>query len=204
MPNPTIEDSAAYAYDPDKQWFVLRASYGRALRAAQFILNDGTTAWLPQKTIRTFKTTTKGGIPQRQLIMVPVLANLLFVYATPQTADRYVRDTPQLHYLSYYYNHFRLNPAGLNPPLTVNYNDMINFIRFMQVSNNNTFLVDPQYVRFKANDPVRITYGDFQGIEGRVVRYAGQQRVALTLQGLCTVLTAYIPTAFIEKIDPNS
>lgn len=192
--------SVRYAYDPAKQWFVLRATYGRAPKAAEYIARDGTEVYIPRKRILAFREMEKGGRPQRVLTMVPVLSNFLFVYATAEKTDRYVRDTPALPYVSYYYDHFRKTGAGTNPPLTVGYREMMNFINFMNVRNDNVFLADPRYVRYKTDDRVRIICGDFQGIEGRVVRYAGQQRVALTLHGLCTVLTAYIPTAFIEKI----
>lgn len=47
---------------------------------------------------------------------------------------------------------------------------------------------------------VRVTEGDFTGVEGRVARVSGQQRVVVEIEGLCIVTTAYIPSAFIEKI----
>jgi hypothetical protein len=34
-----------------------------------------------------------------------------------------------------------------------------------------------------------------------VARYQGQQRVAVIIEGLIAIATAYIPTAFLEPID---
>lgn len=45
---------------------------------------------------------------------------------------------------------------------------------------------------------VRIIDGKFKGVVGRVARYQGQQRVGIVIDGLLTVATAYIPTAFLE------
>ena len=35
---------------------------------------------------------------------------------------------------------------------------------------------------------------------GRVARWQGQQRVAVVMEEIGTIVTAYIPNAFIEKI----
>ena len=48
---------------------------------------------------------------------------------------------------------------------------------------------------------VRIIEGDFKNFVGRVARFQGQQRVGITIEGLLTVATAYIPTAFIKPIE---
>lgn len=47
---------------------------------------------------------------------------------------------------------------------------------------------------------VRIVNGKFTGVVGRVARYQGQQRVAVVIDGLLTVATAYIPSVFLEKL----
>jgi ribosomal protein L24 len=45
-----------------------------------------------------------------------------------------------------------------------------------------------------------VTQGEFEGVRGKVVRVSGQQRVAVNLQGLCLVATAYIPSAFLRTL----
>ena len=47
---------------------------------------------------------------------------------------------------------------------------------------------------------VRVIDGDFKGVVGKVARVCGQQRVVVEIKGVCLVSTAYIPSAFIEKI----
>lgn len=56
------------------------------------------------------------------------------------------------------------------------------------------------HCHYKSGDKVRIVDGDFAGVEGKVARVAGQQRVVIELPGVCLVATAYIPTAFIKPI----
>ena len=199
--SPRLLDFLNYAFDPKKCWYVIRASYGRAVKAAEYIERDGTEVYVPKRKVLTFKTLKTGSHAQRVSVMEPLLPNLFFVYTTPEKIDKYVRATPELHFVSYYYNHFKRDEQGSNPPLTVGYEEMMNFIRFVSVQNKNIIVVDPSEIQYKAGDMVRVVYGQFEGVEGRVVRYAGQQRVAMTLNSLCTVLTAYIPTAFLEKIE---
>ena len=84
--------------------------------------------------------------------------------------------------------------------MTVSYQDMMNFIRVTNIRNEHIRLVEPQHCHYKSGDRVRIIEGDFAGIEGRVARVSGQQRVVIELPGVCLGATAYIPTAFIKII----
>ena len=56
---------------------------------------------------------------------------------------------------------------------------------------------------FKSGDYFKVVYGDFKGVVGQVVRAAGQQRIAVELNGIGYVLTAYIPSDFMEKIEDD-
>jgi len=53
----------------------------------------------------------------------------------------------------------------------------------------------------KRGDRVRVVKGDFAGIEGELVRIKGHKRVVVRLEGLFSLATAYIPGAYLEKIE---
>ena len=186
--------SVRYAPDPNKHWFVLRATHNRAYQAYRHLLDDGIEAYLPMKMI--LRTVQGKKVKSTE----PLLPNLLFVYASKEWLDRYVKETHALPYLNYYYDHFKTLDNGKNPPLTVGYDDMINFINLTNIDNYHIRLVKPGQCHFKGGDEVRITSGQFKGIRGKVARVAGQQRVVVTIKGICLVATAYIPTDFIEYI----
>ena len=84
--------------------------------------------------------------------------------------------------------------------LTIEYSEMNNFIDATSVDDVHLKVVELSKCHFKSGDKVRITDGAFRGVQGYVARVAGQQRVIVTIEGLCTVATAYIPSAFIEVI----
>lgn len=53
----------------------------------------------------------------------------------------------------------------------------------------------------RQGDRVRVIKGDFAGIEGELIRIKGHKRVVIRLEGLFSLATAYIPGAYLEKIE---
>ena len=92
-----------------------------------------------------------------------------------------------------------MNGDNLNPPLIVSNSEMINFIRATVSKSEHILFVKPSQCHYKDGDRVRVIDGLFCGVEGRVARVSGQQRVIVSLSKVGLVSTAYIPTAFIEK-----
>ena len=78
---------------------------------------------------------------------------------------------------------------------------MMNFIHATNIDNEHIRVVEPEHCHYKNGDMVKIIDGDFKGVEGRVARVAGQQRVIVEIEGLCMVATAYIPTAFLKPLN---
>lgn len=188
--------SVRYAPAADKQWFVLRIKYGKAQTVADSIIEDGTYVYLAMvwKDVRNKET----GKKQRKLF--PFM-NLLFVYATAQEAERYVKDSKESEYTTYYYNHFQTDANGQNPPLTVSYKDMEPFVRLTALQDEHVMEVDVKKCRFVSDDIVRVTFGPFEGVIGRVARVARQNRVVVYINGLeSCITTAYIPPYYLEKV----
>lgn len=186
--------SVKYAQDPNKQWFVLRATYNRENKAYQFITKDHTEVFLPTHYVQRLIN------GKRKRVIEPLLPQLIFVYSTRDKVETYVKNTSELSFLNYYYNHFKTEDNGNNPPLTISYNEMMNFINVVNVDDDHIMLVEPQQCHYKSGDNVQIVQGKFTGVKGRVARVSGQQRIVVEIEGLCLVATAYIPSAFIKSI----
>ena len=186
--------SVEYVHEPEKQWFVFRASYGREDKASDFLVADGTFTYIAKRD--TFRYVNG----KRRRVTEKLIPNLLFAYTTKEKAEKYVRETPELAFLTYYYNHFEQNADQKNPPLTVSTREMDNFILATISRNEHLLFVDPNKCHYKSGDMVMVTDGLFKGVEGKVARVAGQQRVIVSLSKIGLISTAYIPTAFIEKI----
>jgi transcription antitermination factor NusG len=189
--------SVRYVPTPDKRWYVLRASYGREDMAKDYLVEDGTFVYIAKR----YALKTVNG--KQKKVLETLIPNLLFVYATEDKAEEYVKRTPALSYLTYYYNHFELGDDQRNPPLTVSCKDMENFIIATCNSSEHLKFVDESQCHFKGGEIVKVIDGPFAGVEGRVARVAGQQRVVLSLSSIGLISTAYIPTAFIRRIDTD-
>ena len=186
--------SVEYVPDAEKSWYVLRATYGREDKAADILIEDGTYAYVAKRYTR--KTVNN----KQEKVLESLIPSLLFVYTTPQKAEEYVKDTPALTFLSYYYNHSVLNADGKNPPMLVPCHEMENFILATCNHSEHLVAVDESQCRFKGGETVRVIEGSFTGVVGKVVRVGGQQRILVTLQNVGSIATAYVPKGFLEVV----
>lgn len=189
--------SVRYTPVPDKKWFVFRVSYGREDKASDYLVEDDTYTYIAKKIVEKYV----GG--KRKRYLQTLIPNLLFAYTTAEKAEEYVNDTPAIAYLSYYYNHFKVDDHQKNPPLTISDEEMNRFILATCNMNKHLLFVQPSQCHFRGGELVRVIDGPFAGVEGRVARVAGQQRVVISLSGIGLISTAYIPTAFIRRIDSD-
>ena len=186
--------SVRYALDPHKEWYVFRTSYNRVEKASEVILEDGTYVYVAKRYER------KQVHGKSKRVLVPLIPNLIFVYTTEQMAEQYTKHTPALSFVSYYYNHFERDDSGKNPPLKVSCSDMKRFILETKSHSEHLVFLNPSQCHYAKGDRVKVVEGEFRGVEGCVARISGQQRVAVNIPGLGTIATAYIPSAFLEKL----
>ena len=183
----------------NKQWFVLRVSYGRIDKAKTYVEAKGMECYVPLQ----YKEVRKQG--KKRIITEPLLPSFLFVHASAEQVDSLLQDKSikpleNIALLSYYYNHTshcEKSPTK-NPPLVISDSAMDNFIRLTSIHNPHIIPVTSENIKYKLGDEVVITEGDFKDIRGRVARIAGQQRVVVELFDGCLVATAYIPRNAIK------
>lgn len=184
--------------DANKQWFVLRVSYGRIIKAKAFIEAKGLECYVPLR----YKEVRKQG--KKRIITEPLLPSFLFVHATYSQVEALCRNNNALvgrTLLSFYYDHtsYREDAPDKNPPLTISDSAMDNFIRLTSIKNPHIIPVTSENIMYKFGDEVVVTEGEFIGIHGRVARIAGQQRVVVELFEGCLVATAYVPKEAMRK-----
>ena len=187
--------SVSYVPDANKRWYVFRASYGREDRASDYLVEDGTYVYIGKRYTRKHINGTW------KRVLEPLIPNMLFVYTTSDKAEEYIKNTPALTFLTYYYNHFERDEQQKNPPLTVSTQEMENFIYATCSQNEHLMFVEEEHCHFKGNETVRVIDGVFKGVEGKVARVCGQQRVVLSITQVGLISTAYVPTAFLQVIE---
>lgn len=184
----------------NKQWFVLRVSYGRIDKAKTFVEAKGLECYVPLQ----YKEVRKQG--KKRIITTPLLPSLIFVHASAEQVEALLHDNKVVAnesrpLLSYYFNYtiHRQDNPDRNPPLTIQDEAMNNFIRLTSVKNPHIIHVTSNNIQFKLGDNVVVTEGEFKGVHGRVARIAGQQRVIVELFDECLVATAYVPKEAMRK-----
>lgn len=185
--------------DANKQWFVLRVTYGRVVKAKAFIETKGLVCYVPLR----YKEVRKQG--KRRIITEPLIPSFIFVHASAEQVDSLLQDKnikvlENRALLSYYYDHTSHceKAPTKNPPLVISGIAMDNFIRLTSIHNPHIIPVTSENIKYKLGDEVVIKEGEFKNIRGRVARVAGQQRVLVELFDGCLVATAYIPRNAIK------
>ena len=189
--------SVEYAPSPLKRWYVLRTLFGHTQQVADMIVESGDYAYLAM----IWRDAWRDGKKHR--VLKPMM-NLVFAYLTAEQADHYVNDSCESRFITYYYDHFNINSLGFNPPLTVSSKSMELLVRTTAIHDEHVMQVDYSKCRFMSDDIVRVTYGPFEGVEGRVARVSRQTRVVVYIEGLnAGITTAYIPPYYLEKVEPR-
>ena len=178
----------------NKQWFVLRVSYGRIDKAKTLVEANGLEHYIPMR----YKEIKKQG--KKRIVTEPLLPSFIFVHAEAEQVETLLHDNKVVAnesrpLLSYYFDHtvYRQDYPDRNPPLIIRDVAMNNFIRLTSIKNPHIIPVTSNSIQFKLGDNVVMTEGEFKGVHGRVARIAGQQRVIVELFDGCLVATAYVP-----------
>ena len=183
---------------PVPHWYALRTTYGREQLAYEYMSSHGATVYWP--TMEQVREVDG----KRRKVRISRIPNVLFAHGTLQEVQTFVYDNANLPFLRFYYAKETIGCETFRRPLVVPERQMESLRIICAVDDGNIALVPHTDTHFTKGQQVRITQGRFSGVTGRVARYQGQQRVAVIVEGLFTIATAYIPSAFLEPIDHES
>ena len=175
-------------------WYALRTTYGREKKAYDYMTAKGITAFLP--TVNTIKMING----KRKSVTESRLPNIFFAYGTEEEIKAYVYDNVNLPFLRFYYRHKHEGKKIEKTPMIVP-NSQIDSLKIIcEAEAEDIIISHTEIPKFEKGQVVRIIDGAFKGVVGRIARYQGQQRVAVVMDELVTICTAYIPSAVIETI----
>ena len=149
--------------------------------------------WLDEQAIENF-------IPFRTVLIEkdgrrikrekPIIPGLLFIRTNYQTVCTMpVESRIKIMYLRNLENH---------QLLVVPDKQMQDFMFLLDFSES---AVRVENANLRQGDRVRVIKGDFAGIEGELIRIKRHKRVVVRLEGLFSLATTYIPSAFLERIE---
>lgn len=175
-------------------WYALRVTYGREKKAYDYLVGKHVEAYYP--TIKTVKEVDG----KRKTVEESRLPNIFFARGTEEEIKSFVYDNVNLPHLRFYYRHTHEGARLIKEPLIVP-DYQIEGLKIICASEaEDILLIQSDDTKFKTGQYVRVIDGGFKGVTGKVARYHGQQRVAIIIEGLLTVCTAYVPSAFMEVL----
>ena len=175
-------------------WHALRTTYGREKKAYDYMTAKGITAFYP--TTEVVKL-IKG---KRKVVNESRLPNIFFAYGTEEQLKTFVYDNVNLPFLRFYYRHVHVGRRIEKIPMIVPDYQMESLKIICAADADNTIVSLGEVPKFEKGQLVKVIDGVFKGVIGRVARWQGQQRVGVVVDDLVTMATAYIPSAFLQKI----
>ena len=175
-------------------WYALRTTYGREKKAYDYMTAKGILAFYP--TTETVKL-IKG---KRKVVTESRLPNIFFAYGTEEQLKFFVYDNVNLPFLRFYYRHVHVGRRIEKIPLIVPDYQMESLKIICAADADNTIVSLVEVPKFEKGQLVKVIEGAFKGVIGRVARWQGQQRVGVVVEDLVTVVTAYVPSAFLKTL----
>ena len=176
-------------------WYALRTTYGREKNAYDYMKAKGITAFYP--TINSVKLING----KRKVVTESRLPNIFFAYGTEEQLKTFVYDNVNLPFLRFYYRHEHVGSRAIKTPLIVPKYQMESLKIICEAEASDIIVSLSSVPNFQTGQMVRVVDGAFKGVIGRVKRWQGQQRVGVIIGDMATFATAYVPSAFLEKID---
>jgi hypothetical protein len=187
----------------EKYWFPIRATHHRAQKIYDKLVainNKNLELYLP--TVRHIEYSNEDfKNPTQYAEDKPLDSGLLFMRSTVGDFKSLLKYPTQFPGLTPYYNHFYTNEFGKNEFLVVPDAQMNSFKIIVESGNQNIIVDQTEIPSFIAGDRVVVIGGPFAGVEGIVMKYKHQKRVFVELQGVGRYATAYVPGAWIRRIN---
>ena len=87
--------------------------------------------------------------------------------------------------------------------LTVPDKQMDNFIKVASVLDDRVFYMENLNFAGKPGQRVKVTDGDFAGVEGTIKRVKKNKCVVVQIENVAAVAIAFLPAAFLMPLDDN-
>ncbi len=187
----------------EKYWFPIRATHHRAQKIYDKLVaihNKNLELYLP--LVRHIEYTNDDFNNPTQYVRSKPLDNSLFFLRSTVNDFRSLLEYKAIFPgMTPYYNHFYTNSYGTNDFLTVPERQMESFRIIIESGNENIIVRQSEMPEFVTGDSVVVIGGPFAGVEGIVMKYKHQKRVFVELQGVGRYATAYVPGAWIRRVN---
>lgn len=187
----SVAPSSSAVLSESSVWFAMSATFGRALKAKEFLESHSVRCFIPMK----YEVVSDGKRGKKRRL-VPAISNLLFVYTTRECIQALKSEVSYLQYLT--------RPEGSRRiPIVVPDRQMEQFITVCDSYNEKLTYLNPSEINLEKGTPVQILGGPFDGVEGTFVKVEGtrKRRVAVLVPGIAAVVIADITHGCIKVLE---
>lgn len=173
------------------EWFAMSATYGRSLKAKEFLESKEVRCFIPMKYVMV-NDRTRGKVRK----LAPAINNLLFVYTTKSNIQELKKAIGYLHYMV-------KAEDGRNVPIIVPEDQMSHFMNVCQTHDESLRYMSPDEVNLEKGTPVRIVGGQFDGVEATFVRVnkARKKSIVVLVKGVAAVMLTELTGCYIQTIE---
>ena len=170
-------------------WYAMRVTYRRELEAKRLLEDASLNCFIPMH----YRITVRGKHKKREF--VPVIHNLIFVYAKPSEIQQIKNNIPYLQYMM---------DSRQGTKIIVPEEQMRRFIAVTGTYDEQLLYFKPEELNLTKGTRVRICGGDFEGQEGVFLKVKGarDKRVVIAIQGVIAVALTTLSPDLIEVL-PN-
>lgn len=204
--SPVFETHANGQSVENVQWFVIRATQGRA-QAIYDILTSlpdfPYEVYIPHYHYETLRILD--GAPEKHIEDGLLYKGLVFVRMPHDEFHKLVHAEapyPFIKGLTPYYNHFTVSSTtGRNEYLIVPDHQFHNFRTLLESQDTHILIDQTDMPSYLSDKKVEIINGPFTGITGTLLRWKGLRRVFIQLDQLGTFATGFIRTCDFRLLD---
>ena len=175
--------------ETEKNWFAMRATYGRNLMAQRCLEASEIESFVPMR-----KRTVKLG-HRVKTDMIPVVRDLIFVLGEREQVQEAKSRIPYLHYIT--------RPAeGRNVPVEVPEEQMRQFIALCNEMDDKAELLSGEEAHFEVGERVEVIGGSLKGHRGLLVKIEGKRskRFVVAIDGVIAVSVSGITAKDLKHI----
>lgn len=177
-------------------WYPMRIAYGRderVLRFKQQLDVEGIENFLPLRY--KYMKTDDWDVEKK---LVPAVHGLIFVYSTQEKLTELKMTRKEFEPLHYMTNQLAENSD--DSILTVPTSQMENFMHVASLQDDRFIYLENMEFVAKPGKKVRITEGDFKGVEGVIKRIKKNQCVVVQIEGIAAIALTFVPPVWLEVI----
>lgn len=175
------------------QWFVLRIKWRHESDVNDHLVSEGIPTFLPWHYV--IKRRANG---HKERVLQNVIPELLFVYASYNYLDAFMRKMKHLYNYDIYFEKYISDSR--RHILVVPDCQMRNFINVASRYTEDILYVKPEEVQLNKGVRVRVHGGPFDGLEGELLRLKGKRskRVVVRIDQLAVVAASVIEPDLLE------